>query len=468
MNVRGIRNAKKRRSLFYQFKKNNYDIIGIQDTHLTLEDKHILEREWGSNFFMVPGTHRSKGVVTLFSKSIDPLNVNLLFKNDRCLITSICIDSYVIAVVNVYGPCLDNEKCDFINKLKHNITSICEKHSIENVILFGDFNIVQNNEFDIIAGLPHALKNVSSFNDLIKDLQLNDIWRQKNGKRKMFTWCSKTPFIARRLDYIFTTTEIIPFCIGCDIINIGFSDHKAVKLALDFSTFKRGHDTYKFNLKLLHNTDFVNEIKREILRITHLELNPHEKWEYIKIQFKALGKVYGKSVACDNNEMKKKLLDDIECAEELTIEHPDDTIASDRLHHLKQKLELIITSETEGARIRCREKWIEDGEKCTKFFLNLEKQRANLNTIYRVETSNLPITKCDDILNEIKNHFENLYTFQKTIENDTFFNASKEQNINEEDIAYLDSVITESELLIAVKKSKRGSAPGLDGLPFEI
>ena len=417
---------------------------------------------------MVPGTNRSKGIVTLFSKSIDPLNVSLLFKSDRCLIISVCIDNYLVGLVNIYGPCLNNEKCGFINKLNNNIKKICEKYSIDNVILFGDFNIVQSNELDIIAGLPHAIKNVSSFNEFTKDLQLNDIWRQKNGNKKMFTWCSKTPFTARRLDYIFINSELIPFCIDCDIINLGFSDHKAVNLKLEFSTFKRGHDTYKFNLKLLRNTYFVNEIKKEILRIKHLNLNPHEKWEYIKIQFKALGIVYGKSEALNNNEMKQNLLTDIKYAEEITIKFPDDITAADRLHYLKQKLELLIISETEGARIRCREKWIEDGEKCTKFFLNLEKQRSNLNTIYRVETLNDPITKCEDILNEIKQHFEYLYKFQPTSENNTFFNVYTEKIVNEEDIRYLDSPITESELLSAIKKSKRCSAPGLDGLPNEI
>ena len=202
--------------------------------------------------------------------------MSLLLKNDRCLINSVSIDSHLIAVVNIYGPCISNEKCKFINKLHQDIRNTCEKYAIDNILLFGDFNIVQSNELDIITGLPHAVKNVASFKQLIQDLQLNDVWRQKNGNKKMFTWCSNNPFTARRLDYIFINTEMIPFCTQCDIINIGFSDHKAVNTTLDFSTFKRGRDIYKFNLNLLHNKDFVNEIKSEILRIKQMNLNPHD------------------------------------------------------------------------------------------------------------------------------------------------------------------------------------------------
>ena len=258
--------------------------------------------------------------------------------------------------------------------------------------------------------------------------------------------------------------------MNCDIKNMGFSDHKAVSISLDFSNFKRGRDVYKFNIKLLGNADFVNEVKKEILRIKQLQLNPHDKWEYIKIQIKALGIVYGKSVAFDNKEIKQNLIKDITYAEEHVINNPEDLKSLDNLNQLKQKLEIFISAETEGARIRCREKWIEDGEKCTKFFLNLEKHRANSNTIYRVDktNSNLTITNCDDILTEIRSHFETLYQFHPTSNSNIYFTAPSEKLINDDDRSFLDSPITESELLLAVKNSKRGSAPGLDGLPNEI
>ena len=64
MNVRGLRNKRKRKSLFYEFKKGNYDIIGIQDTHLTINDKENICHEWGANLYMSPGTNKSKGIIT--------------------------------------------------------------------------------------------------------------------------------------------------------------------------------------------------------------------------------------------------------------------------------------------------------------------------------------------------------------------------------------------------------------------
>ena len=95
MNVIEVLETKKRKSLFYQLKKGKYDIVGVQDTHLTLADKDNIKSEWGDNFHIVEGSNRSKGLLTLYSKDIDPKNVSLIYQDDRCLITSIKTENAV-------------------------------------------------------------------------------------------------------------------------------------------------------------------------------------------------------------------------------------------------------------------------------------------------------------------------------------------------------------------------------------
>ena len=46
------------------------------------------------------------------------------------------------------------------------------------------------------------------------------------------------------------------------------------------------------------------------------------------------------------------------------------------VNKLESALEAIIDSECEGARIRSRARWIEEGEKPTRFFFRLERKRA--------------------------------------------------------------------------------------------
>ena len=65
-NMRGMRNSKKRRTLFHLFRKNKYDIICLQESHLLKDDIDMIDKEWGPKFHIAEGTTRSKGLLTLF------------------------------------------------------------------------------------------------------------------------------------------------------------------------------------------------------------------------------------------------------------------------------------------------------------------------------------------------------------------------------------------------------------------
>ena len=478
MNVRGLRNAKKRRALFYSFKKENYDVISLQETHLTKADKEIISREWGPNFYIAEGRSNSKGLLTLFGKSVQFNDTSVLLEDSRCLIFLLNSFGVKLLIANVYGPCINSEKSEFLFNLKTNIESLSLKYSINDSIILGDFNIVKCNETDIISGNPHSLETVSDFNMLINELELIDIWREHNNRIRDFTWSCRSPFTARRLDYIFVSPSLFPFCYSPSIKTIGFSDHRAVTVILDFASFKRGPGTFKFNSQLLHNQNFVKEVKSEIIKISSMDLDPHYKWENIKIQIKNLAMAYGKSLAMEKRKHKNNLYIQLEEAEKALAQTPDDKNSLDRYSSIKHQLEIIITAETEGARIRSGQKWAEEGEKCTKFFLNLEKQRSNNNTIFKLsdDHSKEYITGCDEILNNIADHFSTLYSCPNENKNNynhdeasfIFLDPANQIQVNDDDRTNLNMNISEIELLSALKNSKNGSSPGIDGLSSEV
>ena len=61
MNVRGIRNVKKRLALFSRFRLGKYDVVGLQETHLDKKDIDMIKRKWGTNFHISEGSNHSKG-----------------------------------------------------------------------------------------------------------------------------------------------------------------------------------------------------------------------------------------------------------------------------------------------------------------------------------------------------------------------------------------------------------------------
>ena len=45
----------------------------------------------------------------------------------------------------------------------------------------------------------------------------------------------------------------------------------------------------------------------------------------------------------------------------------------------------IVEYKTRGATVRCKARWIEEGEKVTKYYLNLEKQKKNQQVIFALK-----------------------------------------------------------------------------------
>ena len=64
---------------------------------------------------------------------------------------------------------------------------------------------MRDNELDIISGDQHDARNVNKFNDFVLKSEQNDVWRLFSAEQKQYTWSRKTPFTARRLDYILST-----------------------------------------------------------------------------------------------------------------------------------------------------------------------------------------------------------------------------------------------------------------------
>ena len=69
-----------------------------------------------------------------------------------------------------------------------------------------------------------------------------------------------------------------------------------------------------------------------------------------------------------------------------------------KLYRLRSELNKIIEYRTKGAIIRSRRRWHEQGEKSTKYFLNLEKQKSAKTYISKLKTHDgLEITNTDKI-----------------------------------------------------------------------
>lgn len=456
-------------------KQEKMDIVALQESYLLDKDITQMETEWGGVIHHSEGTTKSKGVTTFFSKRMKAFSTELVFKTERIVISAITLQHEKVFIVNVYGPCSEKAKVIFLNDVSTMIRKHINIDYLGNTICLGDFNMVINNELDIIAGAQHTHSTTILFKQFVQDLLLNDVWRLAHSKEKSFTWSRNNPFIARRLDYIFVGNNVLNFAEEASIKSVAFSDHRSARVHLRFHPMKRKSPLYKMNVGILKDSTYINMMSKSILKSIeeYSVLNPHLKWEMIKVNIREETQQYCKFVESFKRNKYNILSDNLNTLEQRLCYEPENLSLQHERDDIKRQLELRQMEATKGASIRAGIKWVEEGERNTKFFLSLEKYRSACNTIYKLKDSNggKPVEEEDKIMGHIYEHFKRVYEqteSNKPDETNRFTENIELPELTDFDRQALDQKITIDELVSALNKMKNGSSPGTDGIPVEF
>ena len=121
--------------------------------------------------------------------------------------------------------------------------------------------------------------------------------------------------------------------------------------------------------------------------------------------------------------------------------------------------------------LRSRTRWHNEGEKNTKYFLNLEKRHYRQGTISRLKKNENDFATTDKkILHECESFFKDLYSSNMKTdslppETDLFFSENDTILSNEEHDS-IEGLLTELECLNALKDMEPDKSPGTGWLAF--
>ena len=482
-NCRGLPKKNKRLALFTKFHKANYDFIALQETHVAnLNNLESIAKEWGGPVHYVRGTGWGKGLMTLFHPKYQEKETKKVFNTDRILVSNLQFGLESIHIINVYGPSENQYKCEFFQNLGPLLEENLEEGFEQNSIVLGDMNIAKD-EIDILSGAPHSNTIRQSFINFIDKLNLIDAYRIVNPAEKTYTWrktCRRPKKgwcnSARRIDYVLISENFNSHIKKCSVDNPGFSDHRAVILELEFSSFNFGPGLFKLNTSLLLDKNYCKLINDEILSTVneYNGLNPQLVWEMVKVNVREVSQQYSRYKARERKMLNNNYESELKKLETLLAKSPGDIELNMKVDEVKTKLETENLFKSKGAQIRSRTKYVEEGERNTKFFLNLEKFRSNSNTITRLTCGNEHTCDENKILAEIKNKFSVRYN-NRLLSYDTVSDMIDEYvkdlslpKLNENQQKMNDEVVTEEEISKAIKLMNNNSAPGSDGLPAEF
>ena len=137
----------------------------------------------------------------------------------------------------------------------------------------------------------------------------------------------------------------------------------------------------------------------------------------------------------------------------------------------KQQLDAIYEEKAKGVKIRSECNWYELGEKSTKFFLNLEKDRPIQSQIHSVNINQDEVTDQAEINKQIFSFYQSL--FLRKVQNQTDKIEAYLENIplpkltNEQTLSY-EGIMSENEVFKGLKSMENNKSPGNDGISKEF
>ena len=209
-------------------KNKNYDVVFLQETHMSKEESEKLCTGWVGHVFYSTGSSKSKGVIILVSKHLQFKCIKQIKDNSgRMIIILAEIQSQKLILANIYAPNLDDQT--FFADLERKLQS-AGNHAI---VLGGDLNLVMDPALDhsgtVLRKVPKAAVTLQR---ICKSLRLIDIWRIMNPSGRDYTFFSSVHKTYSRIDFFLISKALSSSAMGCEIGNILIPDHAWVGLDL--------------------------------------------------------------------------------------------------------------------------------------------------------------------------------------------------------------------------------------------
>lgn len=413
LNVNGLNDVRKRRLTFNYLRKFKKAILLLQETHCKPGNGRLWKSQWGGPLFLTEASSNTGGVATLFSKDLNPTFTRITpSKFNRFLITEFSLMGEDYKVVNSYMPTANKESLQL--EVLEELTPLITRNEEALTLWGGDFNVSFNPAVDQQGYAKDDIPNKrfrEELKKLLENLDLGDIWRIQNPRVSTHTWARLDHF--SRLDYTFAPINFPGSIKAYEPKTVPFSDHRLIGLKFRPCSVPKGKGFWKLKTALLHNEQFCEEIV-ETIEEGALQadiLSPQMKWEFIKFAIRDCAIKFEKKRKEQQNKLEAELETQL-----LVLEK--DLYNSDQIQEeyqlVKRELYQIQLARTRESMIRSRVRWVGEGERPSKYFLNLERKNYESKIISSlVDDQENVITDHVEILQMEKSYFSKQYALNQ-------------------------------------------------------
>ena len=307
---------------------------------------------------------------------------------------------------------------------------------------------------------------------LMSDTSIKDCWRSLNPSQRSYTWRDAANTVSSRLDRFYVSSSVD--VVSCLHSPCYFSDHDCIVLNLSFpEKVSVGRGFWKCNVSVLADAGFQRNFRVAYAGWQTLREGFDNEllwWEDVKSRIKHFIISFSCRLARKRRKGRESLLASFRSAvSQLNAGQCSPAVLA-RHDFVKGELEKLDDFEAEGAWIRSRVRDLDEGEKPSKFFHQLETSRARKKLISSVRgPGGNVIDSTEGIAKVYRNFFLDLFT-EEPVEDDlqSPFLSSLSARVDEESRVDLESPLGLPELDAALRSMANGRTPGSDGLPKEF
>ena len=470
LNANGLRDLDKRKGVLQWLISlpSPADVICLQETHCLSEAEC---NSWfsssGFSCLVSPGSARSCGCILLFRSTLKFVR-SWCDTSGRYIQAEFSLQDTCFRVLCVYAPNRNPARDLFFDQLDALVDPGTP------TVLCGDFNTVFDRSLDRSGSTidDTSRESTLALTRLFSSCCVVDIWRCLHPATSAFTWSRWDGSLSSRIDLFGVPYPWISSVSACDILPCPFSDHCAILLCVNVpDAVPRGPGRWKLNISYLDDEDYVSLISDFLVRWRRCQnrfSSLAKWWEVCKERIKGLSINYG-AAKLRANCQKRDLL--VRLAEHLKVKLDLGNMSClGPYHSTLAELAKFDLEAAQGAQVRSRIRWVEEGEISSSFFFRLEKKRGADRLISALKTSNGSIVSDTPALCDvITSFYSDLFS---SVPTDDSARASLLHNVSSSllpDVAETcEGLLSPEECHAALVGMARRKAPGSDGLPMEF
>ena len=232
---------------------------------------------------------------------------------------------------------------------------------------------------------------------------------------------------------------------------------------------KRCQGFWKLNNSILSEHEYCTKVKNIIDECSHLHIDSKQIiWEVLKWEVKQMSIEYSKKKSRERQTLLHLLETELN---NLLTKDSDTETDKVRIIQVENDIKEIYNFKANGAFVRSRLQFMEEGERNSKFILSQEKSRQNRNNITSLNVDGKHFNNSVEILNQEAIFYESLYKSNACTNSDLEFYLNSitiEKTVTENDANLCEDHISLQELSNALASMKHNKSPGLDGLTVEF